>query len=111
MKRLALFLTIVFISYIIYVDVTKGTLPGAATETAATEEVNTRPSEAGELAEIPFKKIKIQPGDTLLSLVEKNKNGSSIDIQTIIKDFQLLNNGLKPEEMKSGSTYKVPSYR
>ncbi|PLS15218.1 hypothetical protein CVD28_23095 [Bacillus sp. M6-12] len=111
MKRLALLLTIVFISYIIYIDITKGTLPGAATETAAIEAVNTKTSKAGQHEEISYKEVKVQPGDTLLSLVEKDKNGSSIDIQTIIKDFQSLNGGLKPEDMKSGSTYKVPSYR
>jgi hypothetical protein len=53
----------------------------------------------------------MQPGDTLLSIVEKEKGKSNHPIETIISDFQSLNEGLKPENMQIGKTYKIPVYK
>lgn len=103
MKRLLLFLTTCFIGFIIYFDLTTGTLP--------TPEVKAGQSPAqAEKSAIPYTEVTIEPGDTLLTISEKEQGGLNVSIETLIRDFGELNNGLNPEEMQIGKTYKIPSY-
>ena len=58
-----------------------------------------------------YKEILIKPGDTLLSIIEKDKEAKNQPIEEIISDFQSLNEGLQPENMQIGKTYKIPIYK
>ena len=108
MKRFFTFLAIAFILYIIYYDVRIGTLPVAKNEAveviAGTEVVAPHPSD-------PYKELKVKPGDTLLSIVEKMNEGQKItSIESVIKDFEELNPDSKAELLQIGKTYKFPLY-
>ncbi|WP_066293421.1 hypothetical protein [Bacillus sp. FJAT-29937] len=106
MKRLALFLLSVLVIYVIYFDLTKGTLPLPAVDEPVIEAM------AVNETSLPYFEKKVSSGDTVLSLVEKNINSPlSVSISKVIADFKLLNNGLSPEKIKSGYTYKFPDYR
>ena len=52
----------------------------------------------------------MKPGDTLLSIIEREEGALTKPIETIVTDFQELNEGLKPEQMQIGKVYKIPSY-
>ncbi|MDR4888954.1 hypothetical protein RGU12_15700 [Fredinandcohnia sp. QZ13] len=105
MKRFFAFLAIAFILYIIYYDVSFGTLPVAKNETIeATEVIAQTPNN-------PYTEIKVNAGDTLLSIVEKINEGKQISsIETVIKDFEVLNPDSQAELLKIGKTYKFPLY-
>ncbi|WP_458354871.1 hypothetical protein [Peribacillus frigoritolerans] len=110
MKRLLLFISFCFTLFIIYFDLTTGTLP-ASHPPAPTAEPAVPASKSASAPSAAYKEITMQPGDTLLSIVEKEKGESNHPIETIISDFQSLNEGLKPENMQIGKTYKIPVYK
>jgi hypothetical protein len=121
LKRLLLFISFCFTLFIIYFDLTTGTLPASHPPASTGEPASHPPASTGEPA-VPasqpasapsaaYKEITMQPGDTLLSIVEKEKGESNHPIETIISDFQSLNEGLKPENMQIGKTYKIPVYK
>jgi hypothetical protein len=108
MKRLLLFLTACFIGFIIYFDLTTGTLPAMGVEAGD----NTRPyPKQTEKVSIPYTESIVRPGDTLLTIIDREEGGMKVPMETLIDDFQKLNKGLKPEEMQFGKTYKIPSYK
>ncbi|MGG4201204.1 hypothetical protein [Peribacillus frigoritolerans] len=110
MKRLLLFISFCFTLFIIYFDLTTGTLP-ASHPPASTGEPAVPASQPESAPSAAYKEITMQPGDTLLSIVEKEKDKTNHPIETIISDFQSLNEGLKPENMQIGKTYKIPVYK
>jgi hypothetical protein len=95
-KKLLFLFTICFILFIVYHDLTKGTLP-----------VTTNlPKE-----NIPYKIVEVKAGDTLLSIVEKEMNRSlPVSIGHLTKDFQSLNPGVKAESLQIGKKYRIPIY-
>ena len=115
MKRIVLFISVLFALFIVYYDLTTGTLPGTADQTAASP--TQPPQEPSEPANKPQGQttrdsieVTIKPGDTLLSLIEQESGTAEQPMDTIIADFQSLNEGLKPEDMQIGHTYKIPVY-
>ena len=55
--------------------------------------------------------IKIEPGDTVLSITEEvNNDLQSLDINKIIADFQKLNPGADPKSLIPYSFYYFPLY-
>ncbi|MFJ5621391.1 hypothetical protein ACIQD3_01415 [Peribacillus loiseleuriae] len=105
MKKMLLFLSICFTVFIIYYDMTKGTLPTKST--VRTIEASSTP--VSEIIPIPYKEIKIRAGDSLLSIIKKQEGTLPLSIESIISDFENLN-GIKPEAMQIGNTYKIPFY-
>jgi hypothetical protein len=106
MKKLVSMLVLVFIIYIVYHDVTKGTLP---TYTQKQPDIQTTSSESN--TDINYKIIEVKAGDTILSIVEKDRNGPlPVSIEKLIKDFEILNPGVKAEALQIGKTYKFPVY-
>ncbi|MFJ7746192.1 hypothetical protein [Peribacillus sp. NPDC097295] len=109
MKRILLFISFCFILFIIYFDLTTGTLP--------TSQLTSNPVQPSLTVDKPvdptlsYKEILIKPGDTLLSIMENDKEASNQPIEDIISDFQSLNEGLQPENMQIGKTYKIPIYK
>jgi hypothetical protein len=110
MKRLLLSISFCFLLFIIYFDLTTGTLP-----TSPPPSASVRPSVPASQPQtdpsMAYKEILIKPGDTLLSIVEKEKGKSNQPIEAIISDFQSLNEGLSPEDMQIGKSYKIPIYK
>jgi hypothetical protein len=107
MKRLGIFLTLVVVIIAIGYDLKNGTLPtGRSKESPFPETASIAASS------IPYKKIKIHSGDTVLSIAERIQKGTlPVSIDEVIQDFEKLNNGLKPEEIMVGRTYKFPVYK
>ena len=109
MKRLAIFLITILVLYVIYFDLTKGTLPN---ENDPVIEAMAKDNKDHIDTSIPYFEEKVSSGDTVLSVVENNMNGPlSVSIDEVIADFKNLNNGLSPEKIKSGFVYKFPDYR
>ncbi|GAE24746.1 hypothetical protein JCM9140_698 [Halalkalibacter wakoensis JCM 9140] len=116
MKRIGVFFIILVILYSTYYDLTIGTLPNGlsdVTSPSQDEEMN----DDNDLQEVmveefePFQEITVEPGNTVLSIVEHLHEGPlSASIQQIVYDFQELNDGTKPEEIKIGETYLFPIY-
>ncbi|MDQ0156368.1 LysM peptidoglycan-binding domain-containing protein [Robertmurraya andreesenii] len=107
MKRLIGLIMMILILYVIYFDLSKGTLPSADTTATVQQE---EPAETEEL--IDYFEIKVQSGDTVLSIIEQQLDASvSVPIQQVIEDFQKLNNGTSAEQIQIGKTYKFPDYR
>ncbi|MBD7935840.1 MULTISPECIES: hypothetical protein [Cytobacillus] len=108
MRRISTFILIIIISFAVYVDLSKGTLPKRIAP-VATEVTNLEKGEQ-EVGLAYFEK-EVTRGDTVLSIIEQqNMNIENLPINVIAEDFSTLNNGLKPEEIQYGYTYKFPSY-
>lgn len=82
-----------------------------ASQSTATPVQPSMPVNKPQNPSMAYKEILIQPGDTLLSIIEKDKEASNQSIEEIISDFQSLNEGLQPENMQIGKTYKIPIYK
>lgn len=84
-----------------YADLSSGSLPaGQAEQTSVTSR---------EQAAIPFRRVTIAPGDTLLSVAERI-NRSEPDIDRLMKDFAALNPSVDPNRLQIGETYAFPDY-
>lgn len=104
MKRLIGLLGGVLVIYVIYYDLNHGTLPSV-------KEQKIEASNA-ELPSMPYFEKRVEPGDTVLSIVEKRINGPlPVSISKVIKHFQLLNDGMRPEDIQIGKTYRFPDYK
>jgi hypothetical protein len=107
LKKLIGALITVLVLYVIYHDITLGTLPKDNKENIAVQ-VSTSNVET----EIPYFEKVVNPGDTVLSIVEKkSKHPLSVSISKVIADFEKLNGETKPEEIQIGNTYKFPIYK
>jgi hypothetical protein len=104
MKRLFVSLLVTLILYIIYVDLSIGTIPH--NETIESVEVNS----TEETVIASFSKT-VEQGDTVLSIIESQLEGAvPVPIEKIVNDFIVLNNGKKPEEIQAGKLYLFPDY-
>ena len=107
MKRIFLFVFGLLTIYVIYIDLTAGTLPNAETQTSVKTAVTmSSPKNTLETFE-----AEVEPGETLISIVENQiKKPLPVSIDTLIEDFQSLNPGQAPEKIQIGSTYQFPDY-
>jgi hypothetical protein len=104
MKRIAGILLSVLVIYVIYYDLSQGTLPAGKEQVL---EASTQPAESG----MSYFEKKVSPGETVLSIVELNLDGPiPVSIDEVVSDFSKLNSGMEPEEINSGKTYKFPKY-
>ena len=97
MKKIVMFIIICIVAYSIYFDISVGTLPAYSSENMDKPDKN-------------YYNIKVEPGDTVLSLIEKKEGTLPVPIEQIIDDFSELNKGIKPEEIKIGQTYRFKNY-
>jgi hypothetical protein len=94
--------------YIIYHDVTTGTLITSAGATAAPEYAASGKTNV----HIPYQTVTVKPGDTLLSIMERQQNGPlPVPIDKAITDFETLNPGEKAQALRIGKKYKIPVYK
>ncbi len=108
MKRLLSFLIICFVLFIVYHDITTGTLPKSVP--TKMKEPSLPVTQSERKSTLNYIEITMKPGDTLLSIIEREEGTLTQPIETIVTDFQELNEGLKPEKMQIGKTYKIPTY-
>lgn len=87
-----------------YQDLTSGSLPAGKTTAASSSQ-----PPAQETAAVPFQRITVAPGDTLLSITERT-NSRQPDISKVISDFSVLNPSVDPNHLKIGQTYAFPVY-
>jgi hypothetical protein len=107
MKKIFGFLFAILIIYVIYFDLTVGTLPSNTKQVDAKVETVTKITET----DIPSFEAKVKPGETVISIVEHQIDKSlPVSIKDLITDFQKLNPGKSPEKIQIGSTYHFPDY-
>lgn len=107
MKRLFALLFALLTLYVIYIDLSEGTLPSDYTEKIE-ESVETV---AKVKQALPSFEAEVSPGETLISIVEqKIKKPLPVSIEVLIEDFQRLNPGQAPEKIQIGATYQFPDY-
>ncbi len=111
MKKFIITPIIVFISiYSIYYDLNIGTLPTNtyAQTTVALEDT----SQHNPTLEIPAELIVVEPGYTVLSIVEElHADPINATIQQIVLDFESLNPGTDASKIQTGKAYYFPVYR
>lgn len=107
MKRIFLFLFGLLTIYVIYIDLTAGTLPKDETNKPEQTVVTmANPENTMDAFE-----AEVEPGETLISIVENHiKKPLPVSIDELIEDFQSLNDGQAPEKIQIGSTYQFPDY-
>jgi hypothetical protein len=108
MKKLFGFLLMVLTIYVIYFDLTVGTLHSSRSQQAiALVETRTLPANT----DIPSFEATVQPGDTVISIVEHQLNKPlPFSITDLIEDFRKLNPDQTPDKIQIGSTYHFPDY-
>jgi hypothetical protein len=107
MKKLFGFLLAVLIVYVIYFDLTVGTLPSSQTQQVDAKVA----TKITQKTDIPSFEAKVEPGETVISIVEHQMNKSlPVSITDLIEDFRKLNPGETPEKIRIGATYHFPDY-
>ncbi|MEH6988954.1 hypothetical protein [Cytobacillus firmus] len=105
MKKIAGVLLSVLVIYVIFYDLNHGTLPAGQNPSMEASTIPAAETDTG------FFEKKVNPGETVLSIIELNLDGPiPVGIDQVVSDFSELNNGMQPEEIKSGETYKFPKY-
>ncbi|MBO0995234.1 hypothetical protein [Bacillus sp. SD088] len=106
MKKIIAVFASLIILYSVYHDLTVGVLPAISANSTIQEDT----SIPKEKEEKMFTET-IQPGDTVLSILETHQQGAlPVAIEQIVTDFEQLNNGVKPEQIQIGKTYTFPIY-
>lgn len=107
MKKLLGLIFAMLVVYVIYIDLTVGTLPSASTEKVEAK----APVVVNSGKTTPYFEAKVKPGDTLISIVEHNLNKAiPVSITDLTTDFRNLNSGKAPEKIQIGASYKFPDY-
>jgi hypothetical protein len=107
MKKLFGILLTILVIYVIYYDLTVGTLP---TSTPKPVDAKVEQNTASK-TDLPSFDAKVKPGETVISIVEHKINKSlPVSIPDLIEDFQTLNGGKSAEKIQIGSTYHFPDY-
>jgi hypothetical protein len=119
MKRMFIFFGIIILLYSVYYDLDKGTLNltgrNSVNVTAQPQDddkemVDSVPLPVSSDSSLSYIEKKIEPGDTVLSLVEDSVQGKlPVSIEQVVSDFEELNN-VAPGKIQIGRTYKIPHY-
>ncbi|MGM9987145.1 MAG: hypothetical protein ACI35O_07945 [Bacillaceae bacterium] len=105
MRRLSIFLTIVFLIIVMIYDMKVGTIPHQKKEKISTSKQDSKKPT------LAYKEIQTKSGDTVLSVVESmNDNWKKVSIKQIIKDFTILNPDTEPTKIQIGKVYRFPLY-
>lgn len=113
MKRIFLSLLFIAVCMTSYYDITKGTLAKKVipAKSKSTLSVNTIPHKtSSKNTEAKYRKVTINPGDTVLSIVEKLNPNHHISISEVLKDFKQLNPNTNPNHIQIGKAYRFPLY-
>jgi hypothetical protein len=130
MKKLLLTLLFLFITYVIYYDLSAGVLSKPTSivllqnkeskqiEKPATKELKVEKANQqqksinnGNEEELYYQEVKVAAGQTVLSIVEQIQGEAlPVSISQLITDFQALNPKIEPEMIQIGKVYKFPVY-
>ena len=108
MKKLLGILLSILVIYVIYYDLTVGTLP-----TSAPLPVDAKVEKETTVSKTNLHSFdaEVEPGDTAISIVEHRiKKSLPVSINDLIEDFETLNGGRSPEKIQIGATYHFPDY-
>src|SRR5690625_5614651 len=103
-KRLSIYLLLILLFVSIYKDLTIDT-----TKIKSKSKI-TQFTDASEISNI---RLRVEPGDTVISIVEevnKDNHISIINITQIISDFEKINPDVDPYELKPNNFYYFPLY-
>jgi hypothetical protein len=107
MKKFGTVFILFLFLYCIYFDLKIGTLPQAKAEPPPAQAAYSE-----QPASQAYKEVQIQPGETMLTILERIHNGSiPVAIEQAVNDFEQLNDGVSAHSIKAGQTYRFPSYR
>lgn len=111
MKKWLGILITFLIGYSAYYDLSVGTLPEANMTKAAVAAPTTQTGTVKTNTSIPYFEAVVQPGDTLISVVEQQmKKPLPVSMTKLLHDFQTLNHGQSPEKIQIGQIYRFPIY-
>jgi hypothetical protein len=110
MKKLVGLLVFIVVIYAIYNDLSAGTLPAANMQLVEAKEKEAKKIHE-KAADIPYFEHKVKPGDTVLSVLDRNSTTPlTVPVSKAVEDFRRLNDGTDPQKIKFGKTYKFPDY-
>ncbi|MCM3566599.1 hypothetical protein [Neobacillus mesonae] len=110
MKKLLGFLFAVLVIYVIYIDLTVGTLPSYSAVNP-NQETSVSENTPKIKTVIPSFNAEVKPGQTVISIVEHQLGKSlPVSISQLINDFKKLNPDKDPEKIQIGITYHFPDY-
>jgi len=111
MKRLGAAILGILTIYIIYVDLTAGSLSNSANSIKAEETMETIAKTTITTTTIPAFNAEVEPGETLISIVENYLDKPiPVSIDQLISDFKSLNPKQAPEKLQIGKVYQFPDY-
>lgn len=129
MIKLLFTLLFLFVTYVIYYDLSAGVLSKPTsivllqnkenkqsenTTKAIKEEKSEQVQKdvkTGKEEELFYQEVKVAAGQTVLSIVEQIQGGPlPVSISQLITDFQILNPKTEPEMIQIGKVYKFPVY-
>lgn len=109
MTRPIMWIGCLILVYCILFDLTRGTLSIAFPTKQPVTAQAVQPSVPQSSSN--YMEVIVQPGDTVLSLVEKNQtNNASVSIDKLVEDFRKLNKGLDPLAIQAGKKVFIPIY-
>lgn len=112
MKRIVGFMIAAFVIFIVYHDLTTGTLslkPELYARTATASPIKDKDLSQTGISSFQIKEVRA--GDTVLSIVESlSSSPLTATVPEMVKDFERLNKGVKAEEIQIGKAYKFPVY-
>ena len=105
MKKTIINIFIILFLISIYKDLTFGTNI-STNKSMETNQTNTMDKQEYEVI-----KVKMEAGDTVLSIMERiNTASSTIDINLMLQDFSLLNPNIDPNQLQTNHFYFFPKY-
>lgn len=105
LRRAGIYLIIILAIMSIYNDLTSGTSLLTDNKPPSSEHAKQQNTK-----QFTVVKVKVQAGDTVLSIVEEvNQSLSSLDMKQIFTDFQLINHA-DPHQLNTGDYYYFPLY-
>ncbi|WP_243290573.1 hypothetical protein [Bacillus sp. FJAT-47783] len=111
MKRIVSFFLFLLFIYIVYYDLKVGTLP-TFQEKNVMEVVAQKENTNSTENDIQYVTKEVKQGETVLSIVEQlHKESVPVPIDTIVSDFERLNENTKANKIIIGQTYKFPMYK
>ncbi|WP_049663197.1 LysM peptidoglycan-binding domain-containing protein [Bacillus sp. FJAT-27231] len=109
MKNFLIFITLIVIAAGLWNDFTNGSLPRI--DRIEENEKKAVKAESKSLPSAPYEEIEVKAGDTVLSILASLHGGQlPADLETAMADFQKLNNGVSPDNIRLGARYKFPLY-
>lgn len=107
MKKFSIAFLVFLLLYSVYYDLKIGTLPSIKAETVPVQAAYSE-QQAGQA----YKEIQVQPGETMLTILEKLHNGSiPVSIEKAVKNFEELNEGISAHNIQADQTYRFPYYQ